>query len=146
MTLTGIELETRRRLLGLSQQDLGLCMAVIAPRDDVPRPVSQNTISKWEEGRGGLPLPGWVAKTMPLILDRIARMQEALDERAMEYLESLEPDDGDVVHVPAYRSYQAFWKAAPRLKGWPYAMWNTALVHAVDAIDDGRDYMLDAVR
>lgn len=86
MTLTGIELETRRRLLGLSQQDLGLCMAVIAPRDDDPRPVSQNTISKWEEGRVGLPLSGWVA------------------------------------------------------------MWNTALVHAVDAIDDGRDYMLDAVR
>ena len=35
----------------------------------------------------------------------------------------------------------ATWCMFPRT-----AMWNTALVHAVDAIDDGRDYMLDAVR
>lgn len=146
MTLTGIELETRRRLLGLSQQDLGLCMAIIAPRENDPRPVSQNTISRWEEGRGGMTLPVWVSDTMPLILDRIAHMQAALDERAVTYLESLKPDDDGAVHVPAYHSYEAFWQEVPRLKGWPYAMWNTALVHAIDSIEDNRDYRLDAIR
>lgn len=40
MAFTCIELETRRRQLGLSQTDLGVCIGLLSPKDPAdPRPV-----------------------------------------------------------------------------------------------------------
>ena len=39
MAFTCIELETRRRQLGLSQTDLGVCIGLLSPKDPAdPRP------------------------------------------------------------------------------------------------------------
>ena len=49
MAFTCIELETRRRQLGLSQTDLGVCIGLLSPKDPAdPRPVGQHTVSRWE--------------------------------------------------------------------------------------------------
>ena len=58
MAFTCIELETRRRQLGLSQTDLGVCIGLLSPKDPAdPRPVGQHTVSRWEEGVNGHDTP-----------------------------------------------------------------------------------------
>ena len=50
MVFTCIEMETRRRMLGLSQADLGVILGLLVPKDPAdPKPVGQLTVSRWEE-------------------------------------------------------------------------------------------------
>lgn len=67
MAFTCIELETRRRQLGLSQTDLGVCIGLLSPKDPAdPRPVGQHTVSRWEEGVNGHDTPPyWVQDSLP---------------------------------------------------------------------------------
>lgn len=148
MTFTCIEMETRRRLLGLSQADLGVCLGLLVPKDPAdPQPVDQKTVSRWEEGVGNHAAPPyWVQESMPKVFDRVREVQEALLRRVTPFVESLDPDGDGVVHVPMYRSDRAFARAFPKLAGWPASMWNNAVVRAVDDLDDGRLYQFDLVR
>lgn len=148
MVLTCIELETRRRVLGLSQADLGVCLGLLEPRDPSdPRPVSKRTIARWEEGVDGFDEPPlWVQETLPGVLDRIGEVREALFRRVVPFVRGLSPDGGGVVHVPMYRSDAAFARAVPKMAGWPAGMWNDAVLRAVDSLDDGRVYRFDGVR
>lgn len=148
MTFTCIELETRRRLLGLSQADLGVCVGLLAPKDpDDPRPVGQHAVSRWEEGVNGHGEPPyWVQDTLPGILDRIGQVQEALARWAVTFLRGLDPDADGIVHVPTYRSDKAFARAFPKMAGWPASIWNNAVVRTADSLDDGREYQFDLIR
>lgn len=148
MTFTCIEMETRRRLLGLSQADLGVVLGILVPKDPKdPRPVDQHTVSRWEEGVGNhTEPPYWVQESIPKVFDRIDEIQRALMRRILPLVESLEPDGAGVVHVPMYRSDRAFARAMPKMAGWPASMWNNAAVRAVDRLDDGREYQFDLVR
>ena len=148
MTFTCIELETRRRLLGLSQADLGVCVGLLAPKDpDDPRPVSQHAVSRWEEGVNGHEEPPyWVQSALPKVFDRISEIQEALFRRVLPFVESLEASEDGLVHVPMYRSDRDFARAMPKMAGWPASLWNSAALRAVDSLDDGREYQFDMVR
>lgn len=54
MVFTCIEMETRRRMLGLSQADLGVILGLLVPKDPSdPKSVGQQTVSRWEEGVNG---------------------------------------------------------------------------------------------
>ena len=148
MAFTCIELETRRRQLGLSQTDLGVCIGLLSPKDPAdPRPVGQHTVSRWEEGVNGHDTPPyWVQDSLPEILDRIGQVRDALCRWAVPFLRGLEPDVEGVVHVPMYRSDRAFAHAFPKMAGWPASIWNDAVVRAADSLDDGRDYQFDLLR
>lgn len=148
MGLTCIELETRRRVLGLSQADLGVCLGLLEPRDPSDlRPVAQRTVARWEEGVGGMDEPpAWVRDTLPGVLDRIGEVQDALFRRVVPFVRDLPPDGDGVVHVPMYRSDAAFAREVPGMAGWPADMWNNAVMRAVDSLDDGRRYRFDPVR
>lgn len=138
MVFTCLELETRRRMLGLSQKDLGLCLALIVPKDGDPRPIPQTAVSKWEEGTPRHPEPPlWVQENMPRVLDVIAGVQDALDRRVESLVDDLEPDGDGLLTVPVYRGYHRFWSDVPKLDGWPYSMWNMAVMRALDS--RGRD-------
>ena len=135
MAFTCIELETRRRQLGLSQTDLGVCIGLLSPKDPAdPRPVGQHTVSYW------------VQDSLPEILDRIGQVRDALCRWTVPFLRGLEPDVEGVVHVPMYRSDRAFAHAFPKMAGWPASIWNDAVVRAADSLDDGRDYQFDLLR
>lgn len=148
MAFTCIELETRRRQLGLSQTDLGVCIGLLSPKDPAdPRPVGQHTVSRWEEGVNGHDTPPyWVQDSLPEILDRIGQVRDALCRWTVPFLRGLEPDMEGVVHVPMYRSDRAFAHAFPKMAGWPASIWNDAVVRAADSLDDGRDYQFDLLR
>ena len=50
MVFTCIEMETRRRMLGLSQADLGVILGLLVPKDPSdPKPVGQQTVSRWRK-------------------------------------------------------------------------------------------------
>ena len=148
MVFTCIEMETRRRMLGLSQADLGVILGLLVPKDpDDPKPVGQQTVSRWEEGVNGHAAPPyWVQSTLPEVFDRIGEIQEALFRRVLPIVESLKPDGDGVVHVPMYRSDRAFARAVPKMAGWPASLWNNAALRAVDSLDDGGEYQFDLVR
>lgn len=67
-------------MLGLSQADLGVILGLLVPKDPSdPKPVGQQTVSRWEEGVNGHGEPPyWVQDALPGILDRIGQVQEAL--------------------------------------------------------------------
>lgn len=148
MVFTCIEMETRRRMLGLSQADLGVILGLLVPKDPSdPKPVGQQTISRWEEGVNGHEEPPyWVQSALPKVFDRISEIQEALFRRVLPFVESLESGEGGLVHVPMYRSDRAFARALPKMAGWPASLWNSASLRAVDSLDDGREYQFDLVR
>ncbi len=135
-------------MLGLSQADLGVVLGLLVPKDpEDPKPVGQQTVSRWEEGVDGHTAPPyWVQSAMPGVFDRVREIQDALTGRVLSIVESLDADDSGVVHVPMYRSDQAFARAVPKMAGWPASLWNNAVVAAVDSLDDGRDYQFDPVR
>ncbi len=135
-------------MLGLSQADLGVVLGLLVPKDPSdPKPVGQQTVSRWEEGVDGHAAPPWwVQSAMPDVFDRVREIQDALFRRVLPIVESLDADDAGVVHVPMYRSDQAFARAVPKMAGWPASLWNNAVVAAVDSLDDGREYQFDSVR
>lgn len=147
MVFTCIEMETRRRMLGLSQADLGVILGLLVPKDPSdPKPVGQQTISRWEEGVNGHEEPPyWVQSALPKVFDRISEIQEALFRRVLPFVESLESGEDGLVHVPMYRSDRAFARALPKMAGWPASLWNSASLRAVDSLDDGREYQFDLV-
>lgn len=131
-----IELETRRATLGLSQTDLGRCLALVGPHPDgTPRrPVSQNTISRWE--KHGIPTPE-LAAAIRSQLDLIGDFKERLSDRIRTVLEhSSAVRDSPHTTVRLYRTDQAFWDDWPRLAGWPRGVWNTAALLAAGELDD----------
>lgn len=148
MVFTCIEMETRRRMLGLSQADLGVILVLLVPKDPSdPKPVGQQTVSRWEEGVNGHGEPPyWVQDALPGILDRIGQVQEALARWTAPFLRGLDPDADGIVHVPTYRSDKAFARAFPKMAGWPASIWNNAVVRTADSLDDGREYQFDLIR
>ncbi len=148
MVFTCIEMETRRRMLGLSQADLGVILGLLVPKDPSdPKPVGQQTVSRWEEGVNGHGEPPyWVQDALPGILDRIGQVQEALARWTAPFLRGLDPDADGIVHVPTYRSDKAFARAFPKMAGWPASIWNNAVVRTADSLDDGREYQFDLIR
>ena len=140
--------KTRRRMLGLSQADLGVILGLLVPKDPSdPKPVGQQTVSRWEEGVNGHGEPPyWVQDALPGILDRIGQVQEALARWTAPFLRGLDPDADGIVHVPTYRSDKAFARAFPKMAGWPASIWNNAVVRTADSLDDGREYQFDLIR
>ena len=88
MAFTCIELETRRRQLGLSQTDLGVCIGLLSPKDPAdPRPVGQHTVSRWEEGVNGHDTPPyWVQDSLPeMIAEQVRRFDATKSRRTHLY-------------------------------------------------------------
>lgn len=135
-------------MLGLSQADLGVILGLLVPKDPFdPKPVGQQTVSRWEEGVNGHGEPPyWVQDALPGILDRIGQVQEALARWTAPFLRGLDPDADGIVHVPTYRSDKAFARAFPKMAGWPASIWNNAVVRTADSLDDGREYQFDLIR
>lgn len=135
-------------MLGLSQADLGVILGLLVPKDPSdPKPVGQQTVSRWEEGVNGHGEPPyWVQDALPGILDRIGQVQEALAWWTAPFLRGLDPDADGIVHVPTYRSDKAFARAFPKMAGWPASIWNNAVVRTADSLDDGREYQFDLIR
>lgn len=135
-------------MLGLSQADLGVILGLLVPKDPSdPKPVGQQTVSRWEEGVNGHGEPPyWVQDALPGILDCIGQVQEALARWTAPFLRGLDPDADGIVHVPTYRSDKAFARAFPKMAGWPASIWNNAVVRTADSLDDGREYQFDLIR
>lgn len=135
-------------MLGLSQADLGVILGLLVPKDPSdPKPVGQQTVSRWEEGVNGHGEPPyWVQDALPGILDRIGQVQEALARWTAPFLRGLDPDADGIVHVPTYRSDKAFARAFPKMAGWPASIWNNAVVRTADSLDDGREYQFGLIR
>lgn len=133
--MTPIEFRTRRKALGLSQEEMGRCIALASPMaDGSARPaVKQTTIARWEGDRG---LPGWADQTMQGIFDKIGivglNMEEELTGLGQTLIAQSAPLDGIV--LPAYRSDREFWTAAPHWEGWPVELWNIAAVRTADRL------------
>ena len=91
-------------MLGLSQADLGVILGLLVPKDPSdPKPVGQQTVSRWEEGVNGHEEPPyWVQSALPKVFDRISEIQEALFRRVLPFVESLEASEDGLVHVPMY--------------------------------------------
>lgn len=147
--MTPIEFRTRRKALGLSQEEMGRCIALVSPMaDGSDRPaVKQTTIARWEGDRG---LPQWADQTMQGIFGKIAIVGLDMEEELTTLAEMLigQSDPFDVIVLPAYRSDGEFWAAAPHWDGWPVELWNIAAVRVADRLMDkhARAIILDCYR
>ncbi len=135
--MTPIEFRTRRKVLGLSQEEMGRCVALASPMSDgSDRPaVKQTTIARWEGDRG---LPQWADQTMQGIFDKITIVGLDMEEDLTCIAETLIAQSGpfDAIVLPAYRSDGEFWAAAPHWDGWPVELWNIAAVRVADRLMD----------
>lgn len=134
--MTPIELTSRRKRLGLSQEELGRCLALVSPMPDgSPRqPVKQSTIAGWEGPRG---IPANVEPTLRDSLDAIEEMGDRMCDRIRELVEHTSGvTDSPTVTVRAYATDSELWADWPDLKGWPRTLWNIACTVAIDELED----------
>ena len=134
--MTPIELTSRRKRLGLSQEELGRCLALVSPMPDgSPRPpVKQSTIAGWEGSRG---IPESVDLTLRDSLDAIEEMSDRMCDRIRWIVEHSSAVRSDpVVTVRAYSSDADLWRDWPDLAGWPHTLWNIACTVAIDELED----------
>ncbi|NEG56111.1 helix-turn-helix domain-containing protein [Bifidobacterium platyrrhinorum] len=131
--MTPLEFMTRRKRLGLSQEELGRCLALVSSQPDgSPRaPIKQATIASWEGARG---LPEWADD------DTVLALFDAIDVKADEMCERIEGiiehssavRDDPFVRVNGYATDGEFWTDWPDMTGWPHALWNLAATVAMD--------------
>lgn len=146
--MTPIEFRTRRKALGLSQEEMGRCIALVSPMaDGSARPaVKQTTIARWEGDRG---LPQWADQTMQGIFNKITIAGLNMEEELTNLGQTLIAQSGpfDVIVLPAYRSDGEFWTAVPHWEGWPVELWNIAAVRVSDRLMDkcARTIVLDTL-
>lgn len=144
--MTPIEFRTRRKELGLSQEEMGRCIALVSPLPDGgERPaVKQTTIARWEGERG---LPYWADQIMQGIFDKIKIVGINMEESLTIIAEALidQSDAFDTIALPAYRSDREFWAALPGWEGWPSELWNIAAVRVADRLmgEHNRTIVLD---
>ena len=134
--MTPIELTSRRKRLGLSQEELGRCLALVSPMPDgSPRqPVKQSTIAGWEGARG---IPANVEPTLRDSLDAIEDMGDRMCDRIREIIDHTSAvTDSPAITVKAYATDSELWADWPDLKGWPHALWNIACTVAIDEAED----------
>lgn len=134
--MTPIELTSRRKRLGLSQEELGRCLALVSPMPDgSPRqPVKQSTIAGWEGSRG---IPESVDLTLRGSLDAIEEMSDRMCDRIKSITESRSGMlDSPTVKVDAYETDESMWRDWPDTKGWPHVLWNIAATVAMDELED----------
>lgn len=134
--MTPIELVARRKRLGLSQEELGRCLALVSPLPDGgERPaVKQSTIAGWEGTRG---IPANVDVSLMNMLDMIDGQADVMCDRIKEMItHSSAVRDSSTVEVKGYSTDTGFWAAWPDMAGWPHVLWNIA---ATVAIDEARD-------
>lgn len=134
--MNGVELTARRKRLGLSQEELGRCLALVSPMPDgSPRqPVKQSTIAGWEGSRG---IPESVELTLRDSLDGIEEMGDRMCDRIRGIVEHSSAVRSDpVVTVRAYASDADLWRDWPDLAGWPHTLWNIACTVAIDELED----------
>ena len=147
--MTPIEFRTRRKALGLSQEEMGRCIALASPMaDGSDRPaVKQATIARWEGDRG---LPQWADQAMQGIFDKIGIAGRNMEKELTDLGRTLIAQSGpfDVIVLPAYRSDGEFWTAAPHWEGWPVELWNIAAVRTADRLMNkhARTIILDYCR
>lgn len=130
--MTPLELETRRKRLGLSQEELGRCLALVSPMPDgSPRPpVKQPTIASWEGVRG---IPANIDMLLPDMFDAIEAMTDVMCDRIEELIRhSSAVRDDPVATVRGYATDRDFWEAWPDMTGWPHVLWNIAATVAMD--------------
>lgn len=136
MNLTPLELQARRKRLGLSQEELGRCISLASPMPDgSPRPpVRQATIAGWEGARG---IPDWADMALPGILDVIDEKTDEMCERIENLIEHTSAvRDDPMVMVRGYATDREFWADWPDLAGWPHVLWNIAATVAMDEMRD----------
>lgn len=134
--MTPIEFRTRRKAFGLSQEEMGRCIALVSPMaDGSERPaVKQTTIARWEGGRG---LPEWADMEMHAIFGKLERVLAVMcDDITQEARDAIEATDANAIGVDAYGRDVDLWGARPQWKGWPAALWNLAAMHAADKLAD----------
>lgn len=140
--MESIELIARRKRLGLSQEELGRCIALVSPMPDgSPRPpIKQATIASWEGSRG---IPLNIDMSIQNMLDMIDERTDVMCDRVKELIvHSSGVRDTPFVEVRAYATDGALWKDWPDMSGWPCVLWN---ISATVAIDEARDeYGIDA--
>lgn len=127
--LTGTEIMWRRRRLGLSRPELGVCLMIVS-QGVLKRPVGESTVSKWEHGAGGEYL--YVSSsTIALWFDRLDALASKVDEIA--YCDCLKVSAGPdgVTRLTAFRNDEAFHAAHPSLAPMPCSLWNHGVVEAL---------------
>lgn len=130
--MTPIELSSRRKRLGLSQEEFGRCVSLVSPMaDGTPRPpVKQSTIASWEGNRG---IPHTIEPALDEILEQIEDMSDRMCDRIRGIIEhSSAVRNSPVVTVKAYTSDFDMWADWPDLTGWPHVLWNVAATVAMD--------------
>lgn len=143
--MNGVELTARRKRLGLSQEELGRCLALVSPMPDgSPRqPVKQSTIAGWEGARG---IPENVDPTLHDSLDAIEEMGDRMCDRIRGIVEhSSAVRDNPAVTVRAYATDADLWRDWPDLAGWPHTLWNIAATVAMDELEDECGIICDMV-
>ena len=134
--MTPIELVARRKRLGLSQEELGRCLALVSSLPDGgERPaVKQATIAGWEGTRG---IPANVDMSLMNMLDMIDEQTDVMCDRIKEMItHSSAVRDSPTMEVKGYSTDTGVWAAWPDMTGWPHVLWNIA---ATVAIDEARD-------
>lgn len=134
--MTPMELQARRKRMGLSQGEFGQALAMVSPMPDgSPRPpVKQPTIASWEGARG---IPDWAETSLRTMCDAIEDMSDRMCDTVKTITEhSANVRDTPDVTIPAYDSDAAFWKDWPMFVGWPHALWNIAATLAMDELED----------
>ena len=134
--MTPIELVARRKRLGLSQEELGRCLALVSPMPDGSDrpPVKQSTIARWEGKRG---IPQNVEITLKDSLDSIEKVSDFMCDRIKGIAEhSSAVHNSPTVNVRVYKHDSDFWEVWPDLKGWPHILWNIAATVALDDLKE----------
>lgn len=145
--MTPIEFRTRRKAIGLSQEEMGRCIALVSPMTDGSSrpPVKQTTIARWEGGRG---LPRWADMEMMSIFRKLDITLQLMQDDAAELgtIAVAMHAPMSIAPIPAYTDDETFWREQPQWDGWPAALWNLAALRAADTLADQkhRDIQLTA--
>lgn len=133
--MSPIELMARRKRLGLSQEELGRCLALVTPMPDGSErpPIKQSTIARWE-GKRGIPLT--VEFTLKDSLDAIEEASDFMCDRIKSIAELRRVYNSPTISIRAYEHDSDFWADWPDLKGWPHILWNIAATIALDEIEE----------
>lgn len=129
VVVTGVELSFRRRRLGLTRRDLGVCLGLLS-RGKGARAVAERKIARWENTPGPLDTMAPVGAA----LDRLDVLEDALRARIADGLRGASPDGDGVVVVPAYEDDASFWAAVPAMEGWPCALWGVGASLALEEL------------
>lgn len=135
--MSPMELQVRRKALGLSQKEFALAMVAVDPYPDgTPRkPPKQSALANWETREVPDAVDAKISHIFELLDIVMHTMEEDITSMVEAVLDDKDADDlPDILSVPAYYQDEDFWAEYPQYEGYPAGMWNVAAVHVADSI------------